>query len=65
MLNTVLPALAAMRRQSPGADRVRARIAVVGSVAGFVPTPGAPAYCASKAAVDLWTDFDSPPPIPC
>lgn len=55
VLNTVLPALTAMRAQPPGADRVRGRIGVVASIAGFVPTPGAPAYCASKAAVDLWT----------
>ncbi len=55
MLNTVLPALAAMRAQPPGPDGWRGRIAVVGSIAGFVPAPGAPAYCASKAAADAWT----------
>ncbi|HTR17690.1 MAG TPA: SDR family NAD(P)-dependent oxidoreductase [Acetobacteraceae bacterium] len=54
MLNTALPALAAMRRQPPGADGVRGRLAVVASIAGFLPAPGAPAYCASKAAADLW-----------
>lgn len=55
VLNTVMPALAAMRMQAPGADGVRGRIGVVASIAAFVPAPGAPAYCASKAAVDVWT----------
>jgi short-subunit dehydrogenase len=55
MLNTVLPALTIMRAQAPGADGVRGRIAVVASIAGFVPAPGAPSYCASKAAADAWT----------
>jgi NAD(P)-dependent dehydrogenase (short-subunit alcohol dehydrogenase family) len=55
VLNTVMPALAAMRAQTPGADGVRGRIGVVASIAAFVPAPGAPAYCASKAAVDAWT----------
>ncbi len=55
VLNTVMPALAAMRAQAPGADGVRGRIGVVASIAAFVPAPGAPAYCASKAAVDTWT----------
>ena len=50
MLNTVLPALAVMQAQAPGPDGVRGRIAVVASIAAFVPAPGAPAYCASKAA---------------
>jgi len=54
-LNTVLPALAVMRTQAPGVDGVRGRIGVVASIAAFVPAPGAPAYCASKAAVDSWT----------
>ncbi len=55
MLNTVLPAMAAMAGQPPGADGVRGRIAVIASIAGFVPAPGEPAYCAAKAAVDAWT----------
>ncbi len=55
VMNTVLPALAVMRRQAAGASMVRGRIAVVASIAAFVPAPGAPAYCASKAAVDAWT----------
>lgn len=55
VLNTVAPALAAMRAQTPGPDGVRGRIAVIGSIAGFLPAPGAPTYCATKAAVDAWT----------
>ena len=55
MLNTVLPAMAAMRRQAPDRRGLRGRIVVMSSTAGFVAVPGAPAYCASKAAVDAWT----------
>ncbi|MDB5374124.1 MAG: Short-chain dehydrogenase [Belnapia sp.] len=56
VLNTVLPALAAMAAQPPGADGLRGRIGVVASVAAFVAAPGAPAYCASKAAVQRWAE---------
>ena len=55
VLNTVLPAIEAMRRQPPGADGWRGRIAVVASIAAFVAGSAAPAYCASKAAADAWT----------
>ncbi len=55
VLNTALPALEAMQAQPEAVDGWRGRIAVVSSVAAFVPAPGAPAYCASKAAVDAWT----------
>jgi NAD(P)-dependent dehydrogenase (short-subunit alcohol dehydrogenase family) len=55
VLNTVHPALAAMRAQAPGPDGLRGRIAVIASIAGFVAAPGAPTYCATKAAVDAWT----------
>jgi short-subunit dehydrogenase len=55
VLNTVHPALAAMRAQAPGADGVRGRIAVIASIAAFVPASGAPTYCATKAAADAWT----------
>ena len=41
--------------QPVGADGVRGRIAVIASVAAFVPGPGAASYCAAKAAVDRWT----------
>lgn len=54
VLNTVLPAMQAMHAQSPGANGLRGRIAVIASIAAFVPAPGAPAYCASKAAADAW-----------
>jgi NAD(P)-dependent dehydrogenase (short-subunit alcohol dehydrogenase family) len=54
VLNTAFPALTAMEQQVPGPDGVRGRIAVVASIAAFVPAPGAPSYCASKAAVDAW-----------
>jgi NAD(P)-dependent dehydrogenase (short-subunit alcohol dehydrogenase family) len=60
MLNTVLPALDIMRRQAPDATGQRGRIAVVASIAAFVAAPGAPAYCASKAAVDAWTVATAP-----
>ena len=55
MLNTVLPAIEAMRAQAPDASGVRGRIAVITSIAAFIATPGAPAYCAAKAAADHWT----------
>ena len=54
-LNTALPALEAMLAQEKGADGVRGRIAVIASVAAFVPGPGAATYCAAKAALDRWT----------
>ncbi len=53
MLNTVLPAMAVMRGQTP-VSGTRGRIAALASTAGFVPVPGAAAYCASKSAVDAW-----------
>ncbi len=55
VLNTALPALALMQAQPEAADGVRGRIAVIASIAAFVPAPGAPAYCASKVAADAWT----------
>ncbi|MDX2224475.1 MAG: SDR family NAD(P)-dependent oxidoreductase [Rhodospirillaceae bacterium] len=48
VLSTVLPALAGMRA------RQRGHIAIMASLAGFRGMPGAPAYCASKAAVKVW-----------
>lgn len=47
-LNTLLPALSAMRPRRSG------QLAVMASLAGFRGFPGAPAYCASKAAVRVW-----------
>lgn len=55
-LNTALPALAAMAAQAPGAEGLRGRIAVIASLAAFIAVPGAPAYCASKAAVQRWAE---------
>jgi NAD(P)-dependent dehydrogenase (short-subunit alcohol dehydrogenase family) len=60
VLNTVLPALDVMRRQPPDAEGVRGRIAVVASIAAFVPAPSAPSYSAAKAAVDTWTVATAP-----
>jgi NAD(P)-dependent dehydrogenase (short-subunit alcohol dehydrogenase family) len=56
VLNTALPAIAAMAGQAPGPEGLRGRIAVVASIAAFVAAPGAPAYCASKAAVQRWAE---------
>ncbi|HEY4136713.1 MAG TPA: SDR family NAD(P)-dependent oxidoreductase [Alphaproteobacteria bacterium] len=56
-MNTVLPAIDAMRAHAPrdndGAP-FKGQIAIVSSLAGFRGLPGAPAYCASKAAVRAW-----------
>jgi short-subunit dehydrogenase len=46
--NTVLPLLRAMRQ------RRRGQIALMSSLASFRGFPGAPAYCASKAALRVW-----------
>lgn len=56
VLNTALPAIQAMATQAPGADGLRGRVAVIASLAAFVPAPGAPAYCATKAAVQRWAE---------
>lgn len=48
VLNTVLPAIDGMRHRRHG------QIAIVSSLAAFRGLPGAPAYCASKAAVKAW-----------
>ncbi|PWC53253.1 SDR family NAD(P)-dependent oxidoreductase [Azospirillum sp. TSO22-1] len=45
VLNTIYPAIDAMR------GRGRGQVALMASLAGFRGLPGAPAYCASKAAV--------------
>lgn len=48
VINTVLPAVSLM------AARGRGQIALMASLAAFRGFPGAPAYCASKAAVRIW-----------
>jgi len=49
-INTILPAIAAMR------PRGRGQIAVMSSLAAFLGLPGAAAYCASKGAVRLYAE---------
>jgi len=56
VLNTALPAIEMMAAQPPGADGRRGHVAVVASIAAFVAAPGAPAYCASKSAVQRWAE---------
>jgi len=48
VMNTVLPIIPAMQARKSG------QIALMASLAGFRGMPGAPAYCASKAAVRVW-----------
>ncbi len=48
VVSTVLTAVALMR------PRGRGQIAIMSSLAAFRGFPGAPAYCASKAAVRVW-----------
>jgi short-subunit dehydrogenase len=48
VVNTALPALARM------APRRKGQVALMSSLASFRGFPGAPAYCASKAAVRIW-----------
>lgn len=48
VMNTVFPAISVMRGRRHG------QIAIMASLAGYRGLPGAPAYCASKAAVKAW-----------
>lgn len=48
VINTVLPATETM------AARRHGQIAIISSLASFRGMPGAPAYCASKAAIRVW-----------
>jgi len=48
VVNTVLPAIPRLT------ERGRGQIALMSSLASFRGFPGAPAYCASKAAVRVW-----------
>lgn len=54
VLNTVLPALSAMR------ERRRGHVAIVNSIAGFRGMPTAPAYSASKVALRAWGEAIRP-----
>ncbi len=54
-LNTALPALTLMMGQPADHQGLRGRIAVIASLAAFLPTPGAATYAASKAGLDRWT----------
>ena len=60
VFNTVLPAIEIMSAQPAAADGVRGRIAVVASIAALIKTFAAPAYGASKAAVDAWAVASAP-----
>jgi NAD(P)-dependent dehydrogenase (short-subunit alcohol dehydrogenase family) len=51
VVNTVFPALEAMRTQAANDGEPRGQIALMSSLAGFRGLPGAPAYGASKACV--------------
>jgi short-subunit dehydrogenase len=55
-LNTIMPALEMMHAQPPGPDGIRGRVAAIASIAAFTASPGAPAYCASKAALQRWVE---------
>ena len=48
VVGTLLPAIERMR------PRRRGQVAIISSLAAFRGFPGAPAYCASKAAVRVW-----------
>ena len=60
VLNTVLPAIDDMRTRPPGPDGVRGRVVVIASVAALIPYTNSPAYCASKAAIDVWCVASAP-----
>jgi short-subunit dehydrogenase len=48
VINTVMPLIVPMARRGTG------QIGIMSSLAAFRGMPGAPAYCASKAAVRIW-----------
>lgn len=54
VLNTVFPAVARLREKPRTGTAPRGQVAIMSSLAGFRGFPGAPAYCAGKAAVKVW-----------
>lgn len=48
VLYSLMPAIEVMKKKGSG------QIAIISSLAGLKGFPGAPAYCASKAAVKIW-----------
>lgn len=54
VVNTVAPAIELMLAKPSTGAAPRGQIAIVASLAGYRGFPGAPAYCASKAAVKVW-----------
>jgi short-subunit dehydrogenase len=54
VLNTIGPAIDLMMTKPRAENTPRGQVAIVSSLAGFRGFPGAPAYCASKAAVKVW-----------
>lgn len=53
-VNTVAPAIELLLAKPRAGAAPRGQIAIVSSLAGYRGFPGAPAYCASKAAVKVW-----------
>ena len=54
VVNTLGPAIDLMRGKPREGAAPRGQLAIVSSLAGFRGFPGAPSYCASKAAVKVW-----------
>lgn len=54
VFNTIHPAIAVLRTRTPSPAGRRGQVAIMSSLAGFRGFAGAPAYCASKAAVKVY-----------
>jgi len=54
VLNTLFPAIDLIRAKPRAGGAPRGQVAIMSSLAGLRGFPGAPAYCASKAAVKVW-----------
>ncbi len=54
VVNTVAPAIELLLGKPRAGAEPRGQIAIVASLAGYRGFPGAPAYCASKAAIKVW-----------